>query len=220
LIIVIACVAVLAASADAQSYTTSRPGGREGHWEFYLPLTYADSATIEGEGGSSVKINGDWGFGFGFGYNLTDRFQLNGLFNWNSRTYDATLVDSTGPQRYSNWLETSTLSLNGIFYLLDGDITPFVSGGIGYTYVDTNIQNGVASGGCWADWYWGWVCGTYVPTKTENDISYNAGIGIRFDLDRKFSLQGSYNKAWIDIGKAAGGMPEFDSWRLDFIFRM
>jgi len=42
------------------------------------------------------------------------------------------------------------------------------------------------------------------PTKTENDFSYNAGVGLRFDVNRQFSLQGSYNKTWIDISKASG----------------
>ncbi len=214
-------VAVLAAAADAQQFTTSRPGGRAGTWDFYLPLSFTDSKTFNGEGGSSLDVNGDWGFGFGFGYNFTDRFQLNGLFNWSSRSYDAKVVRPDGTtDRYSNWMETSTLSLNGVFYFLQGDIAPFVSGGVGITYVDTNIQNGPASGTCWWDPWWGYVCSSFVPTKTENAVSYSAGMGVRFDLNRQFSLQPSYNKAWIDISKASGGMPDFDVWRLDFIFRM
>jgi len=56
------------------------------------------------------------------------------------------------------------------------------------------------------------------PTKTETDIVYNLGLGIRFDLNRQFSLQPSYNKAWTDMGSR--GIPDFDVWRLDFIFRM
>jgi opacity protein-like surface antigen len=221
LIVAIVCVAVLTADADAQSYTASRPGGRAGTWEFTLPLLYIDSATITGEGGSTVDINGDWGFGFGFGYNISDHFQMNGIFSWSSRTYDATIVQSNGStRRYNNWMESSTLSLNGIFYLLKGDISPFVSGGVGITYVDTNIQTGVGTTACWWDPWWGYVCSGYVPTKTENDVTYNAGIGVRFDLNRQFSLQPSYNKMWIDISKASGGKPDFDIWRLDFIFRM
>ena len=206
--------------AEAQQYTTSRSGGRGGNWEFFLPLIYTDSATINGQGGSSVDINAGWGLGFGFGYNFNDNFQLNGLFNWSSRSYDAKVVNTDGStKRYSNWLDSSTMSLNGVFYFLKGNITPFVSGGVGITYVDTNIQNGAGSTSCWYDPWYGYVCSSYVPTKTETDISYNAGVGVRFDIDRKFSLQGSYNKTWIDISKASG-IPDFDTWRLDFIFRM
>ena len=220
LFVVMAGAVLFAPVAEAQGFTTVRPGGRGGTWDFYLPLTYAESATINGQGGSSVDINADWGFGFGFGYNVNDHFQVNGLFNWNSRSYDAKVITDTGAtQRYSNYLDTSNISLNGVYYLMKGDITPFVSGGVGITYVDSNIQNGPASGSCWYDPWWGYVCSSYVPTKTENDISYNAGVGVRFDANRQFSLQGSYNKTWIDMSKASG-TPDFATWRLDFIFRM
>ena len=221
---VVAVWAVMPATADAQSFTAARPGGRAGHWEFTLPLTYAESAKIEGQNGSSVDINSDWGFGFGFGYNVSDNFQVNGMFTWNSRSYEALVTGNTNTfaapnGRYSNYMETSNLSINAVYYLLSGNITPFVSGGVGITYVDTNIQTGPGESYCWYDPWYGYVCGGYVPTKTENDISYNAGIGLRVDVSPQFSLQGSFNRAWIDMSRATK-TPEFDSWRMDFIFRM
>ena len=188
-------------------------------WEFYIPINYAEDARFSGQQGSSIEINEDVGFGFGFGYNFTDRFQLGGLFNWNSRSYDATVIEDNGtPHQYGNYLETSTISMNGLYYLLDGDITPFVSGSLGYTFIDTNIQNGPASGLCWWDPWWGYVCTEYVPTRTESDLSYGAGLGVRFDINRNFSMQFSYNKSWVEIDNATG-TPDFDSWRLDFVFR-
>jgi hypothetical protein len=212
--------AIMPDPAEAQGFTTVRPGGRGGTWDFYLPITYAESAIIEGQGGSSVDVNADWGFGFGFGYNFNDHFHLNGLMTWNSRSYDATVVNTDGTtRRYSNYLDSSTLSLNGIFYFLKGDFTPFVSGGVGITYVDTNIPTGSGSTSCWYDPWYGYVCSSYVPTKTENDMSYNAGVGVRLDVNRQFGLQFGYNKTWVDISKAAG-TPDFDIWRLDFVFRM
>jgi len=212
--------AIVPGPADAQSFTAVRPGGRGGSWEFYLPLIYSESATINGKGGSSADLNSDWGMGFGFGYNFNENFQLNGIFSWSSRSYDAKVVQDDGStKRYSNYMDSSTLSLNGVYYLLNGNITPFVSGGVGITYVDTNIQNGPATGSCWYDPWWGYVCSSYVPTKTENDISYNAGLGMRFDVNRQFGLQAGYYKTWIDFG-GASSTPDFSTWRLDFLFRM
>ena len=206
--------------AEAQGFTAVRPGGRGGTSDFYLPLIYGDSATISGQGGSSVDLNADWGFGFGFGYNFSDNFQLNGLFNWSSRSYDAKTVNTDGTTRkYSNYMDSSTISVNGVYYFLKGDITPFVSGGVGITYVDTNIPTGSGSTSCWYDPWYGYVCSSYVPTKTQNDVSYNAGLGVRYDVNRQFGLQFGYYKTWIDISKASG-TPDFDIWRLDFIFRM
>jgi len=206
--------------AEAQGTTNVRPGGRGGNWEIFLPLTFTDSTTIKGQGGSSVDINADWGFGFGLGYNVNDNFQVNGAFTWGYRSYNATIVQSDGATRkYSNFMDTSTLSLNGVYYFRNTDITPFVSGGVGVTYVDTNIQNGASSTYCYWDPWWGYICGGYVPTKAENEISYNAGVGVRFDVNRQFGLQAGYYRTWIDFSKASG-TSAFDILRLDLIFRM
>jgi opacity protein-like surface antigen len=220
LIVAIACVAVLTTDADAQAYTTSRPGGRAGTWDFFMPLTYLPSWSFAGPQGSSADLDATWGFGFGFGYNISDHFQMNGLFSWSARNYTVTFLDPVqGTRRYGNTEYSSTFSLNGIFYLLSGDISPFVSGGAGITYVDTSIPTGLGGPAyCWWDPWYGYVCDGGYPTKTETDVTYNLGIGVRFDLNRQFSLQPSYNRAWIDIDKA--GTPGFDIWRLDFIFRM
>jgi hypothetical protein len=219
LIVAIVCVGVIPTDADAQSYTVSRPGGRGGTWEFIMPLTYLPPWTMDGQQGSKVDLDATWGFGFGFGYNLSDHFQMNGLFSWSARNYDATLVNTDGTtRRFGSTEYSSTFSLNAIYYLLPGNISPFVSGGAGITYVDTSIPTGVGTTTCWWDPWYGYVCNEGYPTKTETDIVYNVGLGVRFDLNRSFSLQPSYNKAWIDMGSR--GTPDFDVWRLDFIFRM
>lgn len=185
-----------------------------------LPLNYAEEATIDGERGSSADINDDFSLGFGVGYNFNNHFQLSGLINWSSRSYDATAVVSDGTtQRYSNYMETWTLSLNGTYYFLDKNFTPFVSGMLGYNWVDTNIQNGPAQGYCWWDPFWGYICSSYVPTKTESDWTCGAGLGVRYDFSDKFSMQFSYNKNWVDFENASG-TSDFDIWRLDFFFRM
>lgn len=207
-------------AADAGGASVVRKSDRERTWDFYLPLTYAEETTIDGQQGSSVEIDDGFGIGFGVGYNFNDHFQLGGIFNWSYRSYDATAVREDGStRRYSNDLETSTIAINGTYYLLDSNITPFVSGMIGYTFADTNIQDGPATGYCWYDPWRGYVCTEYAPTRTEDGMSYGAGLGIRFDISREFGMQGSYNKTWIDFDNAAG-TSDFDTWRLDFIFRM
>ena len=223
LIALIVCIAVLTTDADAQSYVTSRPGGRAGTWDFFMPLTFMPAWSFDGLGGSRADLDATWGFGFGFGYNFSDHFQMNGLFSWSARNYTATQQGAGGglPKQYGNTEYSSTFSLNGIFYLLPGDISPFVSGGVGWTYVDTSIPTGYGGGTtCWWDPWYGYVCGSSYPTKTESDWTYSLGVGVRFDLGRSFSLQPSYNRAWIDISRASGGTPYFDIYRLDFIFRM
>ena len=218
---IVAIVLVLVLSIFCLPMTgMAAPGkGRAETWDFYLPLIYAEDASISGQGGSRVDINEDFGFGFGFGYNFTDHLQLGGLFSWSSRSYDATVVRDTGTTlQYGNYLETSTISMNGTYFFQGADITPFVSGSLGYTFIDTNIQNGPATGTCWWDPWWGYVCTEYVPTRTETALNYGAGLGVRFDINEQFSMQFSYNKSWIDIDNASG-TPDFDTWRLDFVLQ-
>ena len=218
--VVIAGAALYAPAVEAQQYTVVRSDSRSGTWEFSLPIIYTDSATIKGQGGSSADLHEGLGTGFGIGYNINDHFQINGLFSWSSQNYNATYVQSNGMARnYSGHLDSSTTALNGVFYLLKGNLTPYISGGIGMTYIDTNVQNGQNQTTCWWDPWYGYVCSSYTPTKTEYDVSYHAGVGLRWDINERFALQGSYNKTWIDIHKAQG-VPDLDVYRIEIIFRM
>lgn len=205
--------------ADSKS-SISRKADRNGTWDFYLPLTYATEAKIDGQGGSTMDINDDIGYGFGFGYNINNKFQVNGLVGWNSRTYNVTAVaDDNSIHQYNNFLETHNISLNGIYYFLETNLTPFISGTVGYTWLDTNIQDAPATGDCWYDPIYGYVCAEYVPTKVQSEIHYGGGLGVRYDINDAFSLQGDWNRVWIDM-RNSSGTPEFDTWRLDFIFRI
>ena len=196
-----------------------RKADRANSWDFSLDITYADETTIDGQGGSKADINDDFGMGLGVGYNFNNHFQLGGYFNWNSRSYDATVVQDGGSTRqFGNTMDVTTLALNGTYYILDKNFTPFVSAMVGYAWVDTNIQNGPPEGYCWWDPWWGEVCSTYVPTKTQSNWTYGGGLGVRYDFNRHFTMQCSYNKSWIDLDTS--GTTDFDIWRLDFIFRM
>lgn len=225
LIAALACFSVLNTDVVAQttvpsSFLLNRAEGRAGTWDFFIPITYNPSSSWGGPGGSGVELDDAWGFGFGGGYNLSDNLQLNGYFTWNARDYTATVINSDLSRRqYSNTLYTTTFAVSGIYYFLKGNISPFVSGGVGISYLDTNIQTGPGTTTCWSDPWYGLVCDSTAPTKTESDLSYNAGAGVRFDFTPQFSLQPSYNKMWIDVSKASG-TPDFDLWRLDFIWRM
>ena len=197
-----------------------RSADRTGTWDFILPITYSDETTVDGQGGSSADINDTFGFGFGAGYNFNNHFQLGGLLNYNSRSYDATVVRNDGSKiQYGNNLDTWTFAMNGTYYFLDKNFTPFISGSVGYTWVDTNIQNGPPTGYCWWDPWYGYICNSYVPTKTQSSWTYGGGLGVRYDFNQRFSMQGSYNKSWVDIDNTSGST-DIDIWRLDFIFRM
>jgi opacity protein-like surface antigen len=208
-----------AAMAAAQSDSSGVPTYRAEKWDVSLGLIYALETDISGEGGSQATINDDLGFGFAGGYNFNSHFQLGGSFNWDSRSYDATGIGNDGSRlQYNNNLESTALGLNGIYFILPGNITPFVSGTLGYTFVDSNIQNGPTETVYYYDPWWGYTYDTYTPTRSESGLSYGAGIGLRVDFNENFGLQLSYNKTWVDINNTAE-TPDFDTIRLDFIGR-
>jgi opacity protein-like surface antigen len=217
---ILAVGAMHASVAVAEENTTIHRSSRSGDMEFSLPIIYTDSSTIKGSGGSSVDLNADWSPGFGIGYHINEHVLVNGLFTWSSRGYDAeTVLENGSTGNYNGTLDSSTISLNGTYFILDRDITPFVSGGIGWTYLDTNIPSGPSEGYCYWDPWWGYVCTSYVPTKSDSEFSFNAGLGMRWDITQNFSLQASYNKMWIDVSEASGGMPDFNVYKMDIIFR-
>ena len=39
--------------------------------------------------------------------------------------------------------------------------TPYVTGGIGYAFIDTNIPDSPPQTACWWDPWWGYVCDTF-----------------------------------------------------------
>ena len=193
-------------------------GPRAGRWDFTLQPQYVDSSSVTGDNGSRANISGDWGFGFGFAYNFTNHLALGGELTWNQADYNATIVPAAGNPgssfNLSGTLETSTLRVNGTWNVLATNFTPFVTGGIGATYVDTNIPDGPTQ--CWVDPWWGTYCGT--PTRSNTYFSYNAGAGLRWDVNRTFFLRGVYTRQWIDVGGATGS-PAFDQFRIDFGFK-
>jgi opacity protein-like surface antigen len=99
------------------------------------------------------------------------------------------------------------------FEYLDGPITPYVMGMIGYSFIDTNIPNGPTQGTCWWDPWYGYICNTWQPTFQDTAFAYGAAVGVRGELTEKFFIEGSYNLLWVDLDRA--GNQSFDGVRLN-----
>jgi outer membrane assembly lipoprotein YfiO len=193
--------------------------GRKGRYEFTLQPLYVASKSIDGDGGSKLELDQAPGFGMGFGYNFTNKFALHLDGSWASRNYQAKIATTdtagnpTGTTTAAGTLGTTTIALNVNYYFLDGPLTPFVMGGIGWTFVDSNIPSGPPQGVCWYDPWYGYVCSSYQNTYTRNYFSYNLGLGARWDVMAGFFLRGSVGWQWVDLGQA--GTTDFMGGRLD-----
>lgn len=183
-----------ATGAQAQS---QRQSYRAERWEFSLQTRYFGGTSYDGSGGSKVQLADDLGWGFGFVYNLNQRFNVGALFSWRSVDYEATVVlEGTGEnERYANQLTTSTVGLIGEWNVLQGPFTPYVSGGIGWLHLNTNVFAGWGSG-CWWDPWWGYVCGAVPLTYGTDTGVYSLGVGGRFEVTDKVFLKAGYEFGW------------------------
>ena len=209
--------AFYAVGATAQN---SPPRG--GKWEFTLQPQYTHGQSFDSGNGSSGTVHSALGFGFGVGYNLNNHLTLGGDFFWNSANYNATVAPAAGnplpAQNIQGVLSTDTIRFNATWNFSASDFTPFVMGGIGSTYVDTNIPTAPATPVCWYDPWYGYYCGSYVPTKAAYFVSYSAGAGLRWDLDRNVFLRAVATRMWVD-GPSAVGTVWTDQYRFDVGFK-
>ena len=212
--VVLLAVSTSAGAADlGSSYR-----GREGRSEITLQPRYIASTDIDAGGGSKLELDQGLGFGLGVGYNFTDKFALHLDGSWTSTDYKAQIATSiggtpTGTTTVSGTLDATTVALNVSYYFLDGPLTPFLMGGIGWTWVDSNIPSGPPEGVCWWDPWYGYVCSSYQNTYTKDYFSYNLGLGVRWDVTPGFFLRGSVGWQWLDLGKV--GTTDFMGGRLD-----
>lgn len=202
-------------SANAMALSDSY---RSQNWEATFRISDLQGDSYSGQNGATAETDNSVGWGFGFGYNLSDNLTLGGNFNWADVDYSVNALAQTigNPDIKGNGtLETSTLSFNGTYNILRKSLTPFVSAGVGATYVDTNIPNAAPYPVCWYDPWYGYYCGTVVPTKDETNFSYNIGAGLRWDVKDAFFLKLSANRLWIDASGNVGH-PSFITYSLDF----
>lgn len=186
---------------------------REQTWEFLFDVNYQDSYKVNFEGGSSANTDSDLGFSLGANYHYNNRLQLQFTFDWLRLDYDATIQSGDFPPNPSygvrGEMESFTPRVNVVLNLLESNFTPYISGGIGWSFIDTNIPQGPPQTGCWWDPWWGYICQTYQNTRDTDELAYQAGVGVRWDVNRGLSLRLGYEKQWIDVGTATS-TPGFD----------
>ena len=211
-------VTLLTAAVATNSVQASDFRSRAQTWQFTVQMRGVGEQSFDTAGGSHVSTNSDIGWGFGFGYNFNDHLGLDFDIGWNSPTYDATIVtDVPGVTAHpTGELQTSTAHLNLIYNLLSGPLTPFVSAGIGSTYIDTNIASAPPGTACYWDPWYGYICYGYQPTYADYRFSYSGAVGLRWDLSQQLFLRAAIGSVWIDMPK--GGYQSFTNGRLEVGF--
>ena len=209
-LLVVALLAALPAAAQSS--------GRAGHGEIYIGPVFTDGKSYSFEGGSSARTDTGTGIEFGYAYNFNSHVSAGIEFGWSNQDYSANV--EPGPNnpnvsgRINGTIETSTLRFVGTYNFLAQRFTPFVTAGLGWTYVDTNIPSGLPDTVCWYYPWWGQYCGTYVPTHDTTKFSYNVAAGLRYDAG-KGVFRALINSQWVDFGGSYGSSGVIQ-YRIDF----
>jgi opacity protein-like surface antigen len=193
---------------------------RQPGWEFGADVIYQDAQKINFEGGSFASLDDDVGLALAFGYRFNQRFELQFGFDWNTVDYEANIAASTAGQGFSakGDLESFTPRVGLNFNLLEGDLTPYVTGSIGWSFIDTNIPDSPPYTACWWDPWWGYYCGVYQSTRSIDEFVYDLGVGARWDVSSTISLRLGYEKHWLDLGEA-NSTPAFDQIKFGVLAR-
>jgi outer membrane protein assembly factor BamD len=191
-------------------------GTRDGRWEARIGVAMTNSADVDFEGGTTAAIDSATGFLLGAAYHYSDHLQLGGNLTWDKKDYRAAIVaeDPEDSFEVDGDLESMSLMFDAAYNFLTGPLTPFVAGGIGWTWVDTNIVNAPPDVGCWWDPWYGYICFSSQNTKTINGLAYEVGAGVRYDFSDAFVVDGSYRMRWVDFDNATG-KPSFDGFQLN-----
>lgn len=181
-----------------------------------VEVSYTNSKTIHGPQGSSANINGSFGWGLHFAYNFNNHLALGFEVASRDADYDTVVAPAAGNAgtafNRSGTLTTATTNVTSTYYFTATSWAPFVTANIGATWVDTNIPTGPPSTLCWYDPWWGYYCGTDVPTKTGTFWNYGAGLGLRWDSHGPFFARTIVQEQWLDT---RSGKPTFMQYRLD-----
>lgn len=210
----LALFAALFAAASAMAQSSQRAGKNE----IYLAPVFTDGKSYSFDGGSTARTDTGYGFVFGWARNLTPHVSGGIEIEWTDQDYRASVQPGPGNPNIAgninSTVETHTIRFLGSYNLSTAAFTPFVTGGLGWTWVDTNIPSGLPESFCWYYPWWGQYCSTYVPTHNTTKFSYNVGAGLRYDYGRAF-FRGLVNAQWVDFGGGYGSS-NVTQFRIDF----
>jgi len=206
----------ICSTAIAAPYNTWEEPQRAGRWEGAVQLRYQDYEPIRFNSAITLNPSSSWGAGFSVGYNLDPYLNLSFEIVGDSADYHGTVqtgsASSSGTVDGS--LDNSTGQFNVTYHWFDSAVTPFVSAGLGWTYIDSRIIKSYAGTECWYHPWYGTVCDDVYKTYNDTMFSYNAALGIRWDLSDNIFMRGSVGRQWIYMD-ATSSHPAIDFGRLE-----
>jgi hypothetical protein len=150
-------------------------GGRAGKFELYgsYGIMGGDNAEFL-ELGEYVNLDAAYFYGFGAGYNLDEHLNLNTQFMFSSPDAKFHPGLFSGEPVIKEDADIFRWDVNLDWNMLNRRLTPVLSGGLGYINAD-------------------------MFGDSQSDISYNFGLGGRWDMNDKLFIKAMLNFMWTDL---------------------
>jgi len=174
--------------------------------EFYGIGQYlhSDGITFDGPWGDVKLQMDDTGLGgFGVGYHFNNYLSMRLDFMFGGANFKVRAPDRFGSileLEQNAFLHTGRLNLD--YNIINRRLTPFVTAGIGYQYLEMELRHLPPVEVCWWDPWWGWVCGYAVPYAAETDFTWNVGAGLRWDVTDSFFIKLLGGANWLQYSGA------------------
>ena len=186
--------------------------------EFYGGPVFTDGKSYSFEGGTSASTDTGVGLTLGWLHNFNPHMAAGLEIEWSEQDYRATVQpgpgNTLGASQINGTIESRTIRFLGTYHFSEKALTPYATGGLGWSWVDTNIPSGLPENVCWYYPWWGTYCSTFVPTHNTTKFSYNLGAGLRYDYG-KAVFRGQIHAQWIDFGGNYGSSYA-TQYRIDF----
>jgi opacity protein-like surface antigen len=189
-------------------------------YEFGIQVADIAGGFVNGTRGASLDFANDTAIGIVGGYNISQNFQVGGEIFWADPGYSARLPLDPGATvvRVEGDMDVTSFLLKATWNILDTAITPYIEGGAGWMFVDSNVISGLPTTGCWWDPWWGYMCTSFYDTYSDTRTGYTYAAGVRWDMGDAMVLRASYGVVQMDTNNAASDI-DLDTLRVEFAWK-
>ena len=143
--------------------------------------------------------------GFGIAYHFNTFLSVRADFMFGGATFSANVPTDTGGTvgiKQDAFIQTGRVNLD--YNMINRRLTPVLTAGIGYQYLEAEIPNSAPITTCWYSPWWGWVCTSGYPVYYETDFTWNAGAGLRWDVTDHFFVKAMAGANWLQYSGGKG----------------
>jgi opacity protein-like surface antigen len=162
---------------------------------------HSDDVTFNGPLGDVKVRMADTGMGgFGVAFHFNDALALHGDFMFGDANFSGDYPVGTGATAHVSrdaFIQTGRLNLD--YYMIKRRLTPFVTAGIGYQYLDADLENLPPEG---VNWWWQDRRSRF--HKEETDLTGNVGAGIRWSITDQLFIRLTGGAKWLEYRGANG----------------